>query len=432
MIKKLFSVLAAVVTASALTIGAGAEDGTAQEDSSSVSVVQTNAANETEDFSYSEDGNWSYTMLSDLTIAVSGYYGEKTNVVVPETIDDFTVTAIGGGWYTDENGESVLYGNIHGVEYNDDGSIAKSQVYSPFSGNEKMLAITIPKTVKYLGAISFKDCSALKIVNLNNGIEIIGNSCFEGCTALEEITLPENLKLCDQNMFFGCTALKAVTIPKNARIEASLFEGCTALESAALPNDYTYLPPSVFKNCTSLKEITFSDTLESIGDSAFYGCSSLSAIVIPDTVKTIYNNAFFGCSSLSEVDMSENIEALGNNAFAGCAISELTLPETLLGIGKNAFGTDENGVVTDGFLLNCPSYSAAFDYASKNGIACTAETVTAPLNSDQSGTDGGTLAKKLSPEKALYILIFAAAALLAVIVLMIVNHIKAAADSEEE
>ncbi len=432
MIKKLFSAIAAIALASALTIGVGAEDGSEQEDSSSVSVVQTNAANETEDFSYSEDGNWSYTMLNDLTIAVSGYYGEKTNVVVPETIDNFTVTAIGGGWYTDENGESVLYGNIHGVEYSDDGSIAKSQVYSPFSGNGKIFAITLPETVKYLGAISFKGCTSLKTVNLNNDIEIIGNSCFEGCTALEEITLPEGLKLCDQNMFSGCTALSTAEIPKNARIEASLFEGCTSLSSVTLPENYTYLPPSIFKDCASLKEIALSDTLESIGDSAFYGCSSLSEIAIPDTVKTIYNNAFYGCSSLSEVDMSENIEALGNNAFAGCAISELTLPETLLGIGKNAFGTDENGVVTDGFLLNCPSYSAAFDYAVKNGIACTAETVTAPLNSDVSGENGGPFAKRLSPEKALYILIFAAAALIAVIVLMIVNHIKAAAESEEE
>lgn len=418
MIKKFFTFIAAAVLLLASGLSAAAEEGK-QADEISYDLDRGN---------YSYSGDWSYTVLDDMTAAISGYFGGDTAVTVPSTVDGYTVTAIGGGWY-EQDGKPVLYGNIHDVEYAEDGSISHSSVYSPFSENTSIVSVTLPSSVKYIGAMTFKGCSSLSHVQIGGGTALIGSSCFEDCTSLTSLDIPESVTLCDQLMCSGCTSLLKIEIPQGAQVGISAFEDCSALYSAVLPDSCTQLPASLFKNCSSLKDITFGNSLESVGDSAFYGCTALEAVTLPDSVKTIYNNAFFGCSSLSQVYVGENLDALGNTAFAGCALKTLTLPDSLHGIGKNAFGTDVNGTPLTDFTLDCPPYSAAYDYAQKNGIACTASAVTAPDGSS-SEYQAGIFGKKLSPKTALYILGFAAAAIIAVIVLMIVNHRSGGEDYE--
>ena len=316
---------------------------------------------------FHRSGAWGYTLLPDNTVSISKYYGDSVHPGVPSEIDGFTVTALSGGWYIDETGNILIYGNIHGLKYDDTGMISGSSVYSPFSKNSSIVEVTIPDTVKYIGAISFKGCKKLKKVNLGSGVQVIGNNCFEGCTSLEGIALPEGVKYIDQMAFSGCTALTQISVPET-HLEASVFRGCTSLAKAVLGRTDT-IPQLTFSGCTALTEVALPDGLQSVDNSAFEGCTSLVSVTLPDSVKEIRNNAFAGCTSLQGVKMSGTVESIGNSAFADCPITELALPETLTRIGKTAFGMTADGAPMEGFKLICPEYSPAQSYAQNNSLA---------------------------------------------------------------
>ena len=53
--------------------------------------VEVNAANE----EYSVSNEFFYTIQDDNTIEINGYYGNKDEIQIPETIDNLKVTSIG-------------------------------------------------------------------------------------------------------------------------------------------------------------------------------------------------------------------------------------------------------------------------------------------------------------------------------------------------
>lgn len=79
-----------------------------------------------------------------------------------------------------------------------------------------------------------------------------------------------------------------------------------------------------------------------IGVEAFSDCASLTEIIIPDTVKTIESNAFSGCTSLKKV-VALGVESIGSNAFLGCSSLDTFITfADVLEIADNAFDLSEN------------------------------------------------------------------------------------------
>lgn len=383
------------------------------------SLSLTVSADSAENENYHVSGKWAYTVLEDGTAAVSGYTGTDTKVTVPGKLDDYTVTSLGGGWYADGTGNIITYGNVHNVEYDESGSVTQSEVYSPFSGNEQIQSVTLPQTVTYVGANSFKNCTSLTEVNFDKceELSVIGNNCFEGCTALESVTIPESVQLIDQQAFAGCTSLKSYSFGGEAALEAEIFENCTALETAWLPEGVTSVPPYTFSGCTALKEISLPETVTEIGDSSFLGCTALESFSLPQSVTAIYNNAFSGCTSLTQATFGDKLETLGSRALADCGLKELTLPDSLVRIGDSAFGMTADGELIEGFTLNCGDYSAAANYAADNGINTTAQ-----ISESQMGDTTVTIAG--SSINIFTILIIVLAVIAAVIVVIIILSLK--------
>ncbi len=325
---------------------------------------------------YHQNGIWGYTIIGDDEIAISGYYGSDTAVSVPEEIDGYTVTALSGGWFSSDD-EVVLYGNVHSLEYDDDGNVTESQVYSPFSGNTEITSVTLPDTVRVVGAITFKDCTSLNTVNLGVNVEVIGNNCFENCTSLASINIPDTMGYVDNQAFLGCTSLTSVSLPV-AEYDMAVFENCTALTDVVFAEGITEASPYMFSGCTALKNVTLGNadgtsdgtsSITEIGDSAFLGCTSLEQIILPTNLVAIYNNAFKDCSSLSYAYLGESLETLGSRAFANSGLTQLTVPDTLTNIGENAFGMSDEGEVNEDFTLICSEGTIAMSYADQYGIS---------------------------------------------------------------
>ena len=391
-------------------------------------AAQTSSATDAENRereNFHRSGTWGYTLLDDNTAALSRYYGNSVHPSVPDKIDGYTVTAISGGWYTGSDGKPVLYGNVHGLSYTEDGMIEDCQIYSPFSENADIEVIMLPDTIEYIGAISFRNCTSLKTIRLPENLKFLGNNCFDGCSSLESIVIPSKVEYIDQAAFKNCRSLSSVTM-QSAHCEHAVFENCASLKDFTLPLGTAEIPPYMFSGCKGLTQVTIPEGTAKIGEGAFADCTALASISLPDTLTEIHNDAFKGCSSLMSAELGK-LETLGSGAFAGCGFTELTVPETLMGIGENAFGTDTDGNPKSGFVLKCPKYSAAADYANKHNI-----TVEGGEQQESDVTDGdyvvikSPISSDLLFKVVVAVIALAAAAVLVVIILMIKNQRTAA------
>ncbi|MGM9632391.1 MAG: leucine-rich repeat domain-containing protein [Eubacteriales bacterium] len=178
------------------------------------------------------------------TITGMGEY-DSADVVIPEKIGRYTVTAIG-----------------------DDA----------FSGTD-IERIDLPKTITKIGDRAFAQCYSLAEINLPAGLKQIGNSAFYCCSNIERIEIPNTVKELPEKLFFGCTSLRAIT----------------------LNNGLITIGKDAFYLCQSLEQIVFPSTLQNIGDGAFTGCHSLTEIILPYGFLEIDYNAFSLCSNLSKI-----------------------------------------------------------------------------------------------------------------------------------
>ena len=97
-----------------------------------------------------------------------------------------------------------------------------------FNGNTKITKVIIPGCVGSIGRAAFRDCTALKEVDIKtktdlddagysftfNGLTQIEDQAFQCCTSLESINLPETLTYLG-DAFSYCTSLTAITLPSS-------------------------------------------------------------------------------------------------------------------------------------------------------------------------------------------------------------------------
>ncbi len=88
-------------------------------------------------------------------------------------------------------------------------------------------SVTIPKSVKEIGANAFWNCADLKDVKIKKGVKKIGAAVFQYCQSLKTITIPNSVKELGESAFDGCLRLKSVTIPKSVKtIGKDAFANC--------------------------------------------------------------------------------------------------------------------------------------------------------------------------------------------------------------
>ncbi len=185
---------------------------------------------------------------------------------------------------------------------------------------------TIENATVPMFAVSKVKSTSLKNLTITNGTAI-ADSALEGCTALSSVTIPSTVKSIGANAFKGCTALTSVTLPSGltsignyAFSESGLtsisipntvtslgeyaFYKCSALATANIPTAITAIPAHLFNDCIALSAITLPEGTTSIGEYAFRKCTSLTTIAIPLSVETIGAHAFEGSTGLTKVTFS--------------------------------------------------------------------------------------------------------------------------------
>lgn len=202
---------------------------------------------------------------------------------------------------------------------------------------------TIPDSCDTVGTMSFYSATNLTSLSVPNSVKSIGAQAFAQCNALEEAVLP----------FFGGNAestsdigfafnndwdnklpanLKRITVC-GTNLPREAFRWCSNLEEIYLPDCHalTVIPDSCFSQCSSLHTLSFGGNAPSR-----YGM-----ITIPDAVVTIESSAFESCKSIRGVTLGKSATNLPHAVFYNC----VSIEQFAVAKGNTSFMADQWGVL---------------------------------------------------------------------------------------
>jgi hypothetical protein len=240
--------------------------------------------------------------------------------------------------------------------------------------------ISIPASVKKIGAGVFSGCGNLESINVNaanqnyassqgilynkattqfvwipqavagniaipNGVtDIWGFSNYKGITG---ITIPPSVTSIGENAFWDCFNLKSVTFEAGSLLETIGWSAfCnSAIEEIIIPAGVRKIEDGAFSICANLERVVFADgsQLTDIGNYMFYDCHSLNSVVLPDGLLKIGYEAFYNCYSLTEIEIPAGVWSIGNCAFYNCySLENLAIGENVEVVEWNAFEGCDN------------------------------------------------------------------------------------------
>ena len=233
-------------------------------------------------------------------------------------------------------------------------SVSNSSSSYVFAGSG-LTSISIPATVKGLGAYAFQNCGALTSVVFEGADDgtcsllTIGDYAFDGCTELTGVTIPASVTTLGKYAFRGCVKFTAMTVPETVTKlgGGNLFENCTELTAVAWNTSYN-IPDNAFKGCSKLETITINPEVQKIGKCAFQNCEALKAIELPESLTALGGTSsvsvttdasvFAGCTSLKSIVIPEAVTVIAKNTFNGCtALETVTVSSDQIDIGPDAF-----------------------------------------------------------------------------------------------
>ena len=236
-----------------------------------------------------------------------------------------------------------------------------------FYNKSAVTSVSLGENIKYIGSMTFANCSYLEKINLPVSLTSIGEGAFQSCRVLaSDIVIPEGVTGIPARTFQYCRKLPSVRIGSGVRtVGESAFEGCETLTKIAVPDGVTILGDSAFARCTRLSDISLGTGVTVYPANLFRGCTAVASFTVGDGVTGIGGYAFSGCTALTEISMGDSVLSIGDFAFDGCTSlgSVWHMSTFLTSVGQYAFrdtlfftaeGTDDT-VYVGGWFLGCKS-----------------------------------------------------------------------------
>ena len=304
-----------------------ADNGIAEDDITESAVQE----GESKEVKAANSTAFTYEIIDNSSISITGYSGSDTAVIIPETIDGYTVTEISSNVFIDCT---------------------------------KITEIKLPETLQKIGYCALEGCTGLTKLDVPDNVTSIEEYAFEGCTGLTALELPDGVTFIGGGALSGCENLQRVNYPRSLNSAGGeIFQGDSKLTRIEVPEGVTELPSYVFKNCTNFTEIKLPETLEKIGLCAMEGCTGLRSIYLPKNLNQIEGSAFYGCDRLTTLSIPEGIKNLEYETFANCAnLGKVYLSDSIESIDSSAFDNSPNVV------FYCAYFSYSTLYAIENNI----------------------------------------------------------------
>ncbi len=225
-----------------------------------------------------------------------------------------------------------------------------------------------------IGNQTFRNCTALTHVEINDSVTSIGKSAFLSCSNLKSINIPQDVLELKDSTFYECTSLTSVSLAENSPLQSvgnSAFKGCAELTNFVIPAGVTSIGTYAFDGCTKLSYINIPEGVLKLNMYTFNKCSSLTTVDIGENsqLKLIDQRAFFHCQSLTSIRIPDATTTIGIAAFLGCTnLSEIVLGRGITTINVEAF-RDCKGLTTVQFnATNMTALSSSSNIFNNAGI----------------------------------------------------------------
>ncbi|MBR5246776.1 MAG: leucine-rich repeat protein [Clostridia bacterium] len=304
-----------------------------------------------------EEDNYEINTLGYIT----AYYGDETNLIIPNTLKGKTVKGIASSAFKNDNrirsivlpdtatkiNASAFDGCTALVSISGNGiteigvdGFAKSSICSfefpnltkigirAFTECYNLTTISMDK-VETIGAYAFNKTPKLTELNLEN-IVTIGSYAFEE-SGVQSVNLA-NVTTIGMNAFTSCEDLFSVSTPQLIEIGINAFRNCTSLKNLDMPL-LTTISANAFRN--SGIETFFGRYVKTIGNYAFAENASLASVFLP-SLESSGTNAFAYCTEL-QIAMLPTITELNNNSFYGCTKLKMLYLPAVKTVGSLAF-----------------------------------------------------------------------------------------------
>lgn len=236
--------------------------------------------------------------------------------------------------YSVSKGVADTFGNVIISEYWDSRLVSEIGI---FSNCVTMTNITLPISIKSIGAMAFFGCSGLKPINIPNNVTNIGLMAFSFCNFTNFI-LPDSIVNINAYAFSSCYNLNSINMPSNILFVGDNAFSYTAIKNIVFPDNNIFIGERVFAECRSLTNVRLSTNTVSIKKFAFLNCTNLKYIVIPNRLTNIAYGLFSGCELLTNVILSTNVMLIDSESFRNCTnLKQITLPMNLKQINSYAF-----------------------------------------------------------------------------------------------
>ena len=193
-----------------------------------------------------------------------------------------------------------------------------------FQGATKLNHLVLPETVTTIGAGAFSQAYNLSSIDLPNSVHTIGVAAFSS-SGLAEIALPEGLVKIEEHAF-AYTMLGEILLPEGLTEIGNYAFSHTNLSEVLIPASVTQIGESAFGECKKLGRIDVAEGnlhYASV-DGILYSADFKSMITVPTYIP-------------AKITVPEGVEVIRQNAFSGRALTQLTLPNSLLTIEESAF-----------------------------------------------------------------------------------------------
>lgn len=146
----------------------------------------------------------------------------------------------------------------------------------------------------------------------------VADSAFFGLTSIRRVSLPSTLRRIGANAFSDCTNLELVSVPDSlTNIENDAFARCDSLASFHLPSHLIRVNHASFHRC-ALSSVTVPEGVEVIEQDAFVANKRLREVSLPSTLTTLQRGVFFGCSALEELEIPASVTYVGEYCLMDC------------------------------------------------------------------------------------------------------------------
>ena len=217
-------------------------------------------------------------------VVITGYNGAFTNFSIPDDINGKPVVRIGETAFEESD----------------------------------IQQIGLPKDLQKIDARAFDNCQSLSFVGLPEGLTEIGWGAFAGCSSMAKVDLPDSLTKIGA-LAFADTVLSSVTIPaKTETIGAGAFAPYTRAELTA------YSVKEGNPLFTTIDGVLFYENRYA-ACLAEYPSGREGTYVIPDGTDEIMSYAFAHCKLLTELTIPESVLVIGENAFRDTGLTEITV-----------------------------------------------------------------------------------------------------------